>query len=209
MLIHWYWTGGPMPDWQWAIVRMWENMHPEFEVRGWTDDTIPTLRNQDLFDNPKRYSPRSNVGQYRANLLRYELLLDYGGVWVDTDLEPRRHIGPIVEQGAFAAWEEQDRYINNAFLGFPAGHPAMQKIVDGLRYSVTSQRDLRSNRQSGAVYITPILRDRKDVTILPQWQVYPYTYREMHRADEDFPDAWVVHRWANSIGKVRRGSRRR
>jgi hypothetical protein len=199
MIIHWYWTGGPMPDWQWAIVRMWQVMHPDFEVRGWTDDTIPTLRNQDLFDDPARFSPKSNVGQYRANLLRYELLLDYGGVWVDTDLEPRRHIGPLVEQGAFAAWETQDQWINNALLGFPAGHAAMQTIVDGLRDSVLSKRHLRSNHQSGARYITPILRDRDDVTVLPQSQVYPYRYDELHRKDEDFPDAWMVHRWANAI----------
>jgi mannosyltransferase OCH1-like enzyme len=199
MLIHWYWTGPPMPDWQWAIVRMWQDMHPDFEVRGWTDDTIPTLRNQDLFDDPARFSPKSHPGQFKADLLRYELLLDMGGVWVDTDLEPRRHIGPLVEQGAFAAWEEQGKWVNNALLGFPAGHPAMQHIVDGLRDSVLSQRHLRVNHQVGARYITPILRDRDDVTILPQEQVYPYRYDELHRAHDDFPDVWMVHRWANSL----------
>jgi hypothetical protein len=206
MLIHWYWTGPPMPEWQWNIVRMWEEMHPEFEVRGWTDETIPKLRNQDLFDDPKRFSPKSNVGQYKANLLRYELLLDYGGVWIDTDLEPRRHIGRLLELGAFAAWEDQDRWINNAFLHFPAGHPAMQTIVDGLRESVLGNPELRSNRQSGAMFITPLLRDRDDVTILPASHVYPYRYNELHRAGEDFPDAWVVHRWANSL-RGRRGLR--
>lgn len=198
MIIHWYWTGRPMPGWQQDIVRMWRDMHPDVEVRGWTDETIPTLRNQDLFDDPARFSPRSNVGQYRANLLRYELLLDFGGVWVDTDLEPRRHVGPLFEQGAFAAWESQDRWINNAFIGCEAGHPAMQAIVGGLRASVLRKRRLRSNHQSGSRYITPILRNRDDVNILDQRLVYPYGHNELHRASEDFPDVWVVHRWANA-----------
>jgi len=198
VIIHWYWTGGPMPAWQWDIVLAWQLLHPDVEVRGWTDETIPTLRNQDLFDDPRRFSPSSHFGQYRANLLRYELLLDYGGVWIDTDLEPRRHVGPLFEQGAFAAWETQGKWINNAFLGCEAGHPAMQTIVDGLRESVLSKRHLRSNHQSGARYITPLLRNRDDVTVLDQHLVYPYRYDELHRAGEDFPDAWVVHRWANA-----------
>jgi len=201
-LVHAYWGGGPLPDWQAALLDVWRDKH---DVMFWTDDNLPEMRTRDLFDDPARYSPSSHPGQYRANLLRYEVLHDYGGVWVDCDLEWRRDIGPLLELSGFAAWETQDQFINNAFLGFPAEHPALTAILDGLRHSVLSQPSQRSNVQSGAQYITPILRGRDDVTVLPQSQVYPYRWDELDRADSEFPDVWVVHHWANARRKADRG----
>lgn len=194
-LVHAYWGGGPIPDWQAKLLAGWQARH---EVRLWTDDDLPPLRNRDLFDDPARFSPSSHPGQYRANLLRYEVLHDMGGVWVDCDLEWRRDISPLLNLPGFCAWETQGKWINNAFLGFPAGHPALKAILDGLRKSVLGQRSKRSNVQSGAVYITPILNSRDDVVVLRQDEVYPYRWDELDRADEEFPEAWVVHHWANA-----------
>jgi len=193
-VVHAYWGGGPLPDWQRALLDVWRDKH---EVMFWTDDNLPDLRTRDLFDDPARFSPLTHPGQFRSDLLRWEVLHDYGGVWVDCDLEWRRDITPLLELPGFAAWELQDTFINTAFLGFPAGHPALVTIVEGLREQVLSNPGLRI--PTAGVYATPILRGRDDVVVLEKRQVYPYLYGEWHRADGPFDDdVWVVHHWANA-----------
>lgn len=54
-----------------------------------------------------------------ADWFRYKLLLEQGGIWVDTDvvcLQPLRYEHPVV-----FGWQD-DRYVNNAVLGLPPGH---------------------------------------------------------------------------------------
>jgi mannosyltransferase OCH1-like enzyme len=193
-LVHAYWGGAPLPDWQAALLDVWREKH---EVMFWTDDNLPDLRTRDLFDNPAQFSPKTHFGQFKADLLRWEVLHDYGGVWVDCDLEWRRDISPLLELPGFSAWEFEFSLINTAFMGFPAKHPALVTIVDGLRDRILSNPSLRI--PAAGSYATPNLRDRDDVVILPKRQVYPYLHGEWDKANGPFDDdVWVVHHWANA-----------
>lgn len=62
-----------------------------------------------------------------TDLFRYQLLLDRGGWWVDTDvycLSPALPVGP-------RAWAtESEGLINNAILKFPAGDPLCAHLVE-------------------------------------------------------------------------------
>src|SRR5690606_28737488 len=80
-VFHAFWGGPPMPAHLAAYLRRWQELHPYWEFRLWTPDNLPRLRNQDLFDAPEIYSPKSNPWQWRSDLARYELLYDMGGVY--------------------------------------------------------------------------------------------------------------------------------
>ena len=201
--IHAFWGGPPMPAYLAAHLQAWRDLHPGWGVTLWTPDTIPPLRHQKFYDQVERYSPKSNPWQYKANLIRYELLHDQGGWWVDMDMEPRVPLDALCGNRLVAAWERQDVWINNALIGAPAGHPALAEILDGIPASIRSQPRRRSTWQTGPRYVTPILRDREDVLVLDQAAVYPYSWDEPHRADEPFPDAIAVHHWHNRFGAAR------
>jgi mannosyltransferase OCH1-like enzyme len=188
-----------MPDYLARCLTTWRIFHPDWEFTLWTPEKLPELRHQVYFDDPRRWSPQSHPGQYRANLARYELLYDLGGVWVDCDLQCLRPIHTLLAGvTCFAAWEKQNRWINNAFIGCTPGHPAMAAVLDGIPASIESQPGKRSNWQTGARYITPILETRRDVRIFDQPLIYPYSYRELERGGEEFPNAYAVHHWANA-----------
>jgi len=67
----------------------WRRHHPAWEFREWTIDNLPQFRNRDLFDS----SP--NTG-HRSDILRYELLEQFGGIYVDLDFECRRPLDPLL-----------------------------------------------------------------------------------------------------------------
>jgi mannosyltransferase OCH1-like enzyme len=200
--LHVFWDGPPLPDEYKRHLWLWTEMHPSWGFTLWDDqayqrefsdtDTI------DFYRQPGHWSPRSNVWQWRTNIARYEILHRLGGVWVDVDMEPRKPITHLLGGSLVAAWERQDVWINNALMVAPPGHDALAAILAGLPSSVRAGRHRRSNWVTGARYITPILRRRQDVTVLDQALVYPYNFRELHRAGEPFPDALMVHHWANA-----------
>lgn len=204
--LHAYWDGPPLPDTHKQHLWTWTEMHPAWGFTLWDSQAYerefgdtPTLQH---YRNPVHWSPRSNPWQWRTNIARYHILHQLGGAWFDTDMEPRQPIDHLMDGRLVAAWEQQDRWINNAFLACPPGHPAITAVVDGLPAAILAGRRQRSNMTTGAKYITDILRGRDDVNILDQHLVYPYSYRELHRANEPFPDAIMVHRWHNTQSKT-------
>ena len=196
-ILHAWWGGPPMPDHLAAHLDRWRELHPDWEVRVWTPETTPRLRNQDLYDHPEKHSPKSNPWQWRSDLARYEILYDQGGVYVDCDLKPLRPIDPLVEGAESVIAREDKRYINNAFMGSSPGSRFLADVLRGLRRSVLAQPRARVNRQIGAHYLTRIARRHPELRVLGSELIYPYHWSELHRGDEEFPEAYTVHRWQN------------
>lgn len=174
----------------------WQQLHPTWEFNLWTPETVPTLRNQDMFDHPEKWSPASNPWQWRSDLSRYEILHDLGGVYVDCDLEPLRPIDDLLG-GEFIAREDR-RHVNNAFMGVRPGSPWISDILSGLRESALAHPRDRVNRQIGAYYLTRLIRRHLEVRILPAELVYPYHWSELDQRDRPVAeDAYTRHHWQN------------
>lgn len=176
----------------------WRDLHPDWEYRLWSEGDLPLLHNQDLYDRAEELCPGFE-GQLRSDVVRYELLLEYGGVWVDTDFECLRPIDGLLEDvGCFAAWEVQDRVVNNAILGCAPGHAFMARLVANLSASALSGRSIRPSKISGPHYLTAQYRGHEaELTVFPQAWFYPYACDELDRGGESFSDAWAVHHWHN------------
>jgi mannosyltransferase OCH1-like enzyme len=199
-VIHRIWLGAGEPQWIADLRASWDR--PGWRICDWTDENVATLfplSNQQIYDQAPAICPNA-VGQLRSDVLRYEILERFGGVYVDADLECLRPIDELVEPlTCFAAWEDR-LHVNNAFLGAVPRHPFMQAAVEGLVPYVRARRDrgYRPNRLTGPHYLTRLVRGfRSSITLLDRELIYPYAWNELHRADEDFPTAFAVHHWAN------------
>lgn len=196
-ILHRIWFGGPLPPELRAYGRSWEERHPGWEHVLWSEENLPPLHNQDLFDRAEEIAPR-NVGQLRSDIARYELLQRLGGVYVDCDFECRLPLDDLLRGiKSFAAWEVSGRWINNAILGAVPGHPFLGALVEGLELSVERFRGHRPNRMSGPQYLTRIYRRHGGLTVFPKDWFYPYLYDELERGQERFPQAYAIHHWAN------------
>jgi mannosyltransferase OCH1-like enzyme len=86
--IHQIWFGpNPRPQ-QWMST--WRERHPGWSYQLWTEETLPQLANQRLFET------LGSLWHGKADLARYEILHRYGGVYIDADAECVR---PLVDQG--------------------------------------------------------------------------------------------------------------
>jgi mannosyltransferase OCH1-like enzyme len=211
-ILHQIWVGpNPLPEQYAAYAETWQDLHPGWEYRLWTEDNLPAMRNRALFDRADDLVPAPNVQQFRADVLRYELLWSFGGLYVDVDFECRsnlEHLLPGLE--AFAAWEVQDTWIANGLMGAEPAHPFIDRLITGLEASAEHHKGQRPNISVGPQYLTKVYRRHSDeLAVLPTHLFYPYLYSDIGTPREHgpWPDAVAIHHWANRRRTLARGGR--
>lgn len=209
--VHRIWVGSQLPEEYVYYGLTWQKHHPGWTQILWSDkrqepqrgvvvNTIPSpLHNEALWQEAPKLVPAENVGQFRADLLRYEILLHYGGVYVDTDFECVKSIEPLLGGvAAFAAWETTDTWINNAIMGCEPGDLFFDALVGRLASNVREHSGAKPNVMSGPQYLTRLYRELEpDLTVFPQKMFYPYLWNQLNQKGRIFPDAYAIHHWAN------------
>lgn len=136
-VIHRLWLGPrPMPQRFKDYGRDWETLNPGWECHDWSWHDLPEdLANADIMDDTRRRSSRSDsieLATALADIIDYELIARFGGVYVNTDMQPVRPLPPELHEGEAWAARETDNRIVNAAMGGPPGHPFWQVMVDQL-----------------------------------------------------------------------------
>lgn len=139
-----------------------------------------------------------------ADMLRFEILLRWGGIYVDWDVEPMRPFDPLLGLESFAAWQDPK---NVAFgvIGAPAEHPAIRAALDEMLARIDAGDPTgqlggwKFIAHCGNNVVTKVWPGRSDMLLLPPGTFYPYYYNEKNRANEKFdltaPWSLAVHHW--------------
>ncbi len=190
-VLHRVWVGpAEMPGPQAEFGRGFERMHPDWEMRLWTDADLDGLG---IADAERR---RARSPAELSNLVRYEVLRRFGGVYVDTDVECRRPLdGLLAGVEAFSALEMPGRAACG-IIGAVPGHRLFERAARLAR--ATLGLGLHSADANGPYFLSLLLEQEPEVTIFGAEKFYPYTWEEPERAGEPFPDAYAVHHWSLS-----------
>lgn len=198
-----------MPEELAVNIEHWKIMHPNWGVTVWTERDLCWLRNRQLFDDAENIVPRDAVEQFRSDVARYEIILEYGGFYADVDTWPLKNIGDsLAKHETFAVWEDRS-WIGNTYLGGMAKSPVFKAIVNGLAANVKRHRGRRPNVLSGPKYITPLWK-LFDAYAAPTSWGFPYSYTHVKRntVPRDFDhDTHVVHQWHHTkkVTEAQRG----
>lgn len=131
-IIHQIWLGPKRPPPFFLKFReSWQANHPDWEYRLWTDQDLATydFELRDLYDQSDNYGEKSDI-------LRCEILLKYGGVYVDADFECLKPLDEIMAKYDFFSGieppheiPESDRVmlISNALIGSVPNHPILKR----------------------------------------------------------------------------------
>lgn len=198
-IMHHIWIGDPMPNHLAENLNAWADIHPDWDMKLWTEHEIDEigLQNQSLYDQAGKIVPRDAVEQFRADIVRYELLALFGGAYTDVDTRPIRSIEPALEgRKEFAAREDRN-WVGNTYLAAVPEHPIMHALIAEMPRNVTRFRGKRPNKLSGPQYLTPIWQ-RFNGYIAPTEQFYPYSYTNVKNdtvPDTFGPNVVAVHDW--------------
>lgn len=182
------------------VERFWERageLHPDWELVTYREPIEP-----DWFPITGPLFDRCRSGAQKAGLIRLEVLLNTGGVYLDSDVELYRPLDALLGLRGFAAWEDPE-VVPDAVLAAEPEHPAIREClrlaVDRITSDAGEWRTGNGAWATGPGVTTTVLPGRADFALLPPGSFYPYHYTEKHRRHEDHRTAqpWALgaHHW--------------
>lgn len=202
-----------MPDKYKAYGEQLQELNPGWEYTEWNLDNMPPIINQSTFDAiagmPKSsitMDPARAIAVQQADVLGYEIVYQFGGIYLNTDIQPLRPFDELLEETkdtAFACWEGLygDRwFLVNALLGGPKGHRFYGDIIDELPLRYLNMFMAPMEQTTGPHLITDIY-ERKwqknpGFTALPKHYFNPVHFGEI----EIGQDASSKVEWARQQG---------
>ncbi|CCI39677.1 unnamed protein product [Albugo candida] len=146
-IIHQIWLGPhPIPAFCLQQMKTWQQIHPKWDYKLWTDNELSTLK----LRNENRFNLAANFGE-KSDILRYEILLQFGGLYVDVDFKCLKSFEGLckvrsihshypfvdltrVETFSFVTGISNTSVfeLNNGLLACTQHHPIMKELVDTL-----------------------------------------------------------------------------
>lgn len=202
-IIHQIYLGdNPLSEQELYWQKTWIDKNPDWSHVLWDDAKIESdlkITHPTVFENCKSFAEKSDI-------LRLEILYQFGGLYVDTDFECLKNIDPLFQDREIVLFLEKPKKICNAFFGSSKRNSDVKRLIDGLPSRKKSHGNHRSVAfKYGPEYITEKLGWEigvPDGLNCLKKTVYPYHWKEKHRRKEDFtkthPEAHAVHHWNGS-----------
>jgi Glycosyltransferase sugar-binding region containing DXD motif len=196
-IIHRVWVGSdPMPEVFERYGETWRNHHPHWEMKLWTDDNLPPLEYPHALQ-------RARSANERSNLLRYEALREYGGVYVDTDFECMKALDSLLPGIKVFVARSASGGVKNSIIGAVPHHPFMETIVRESSELVGSHEGPwhPGLKPTGQKLLQRLVPDFADVIVFGSEKFFPYSQWETPRPSHEYVDAYAIHHWART-GRV-------
>jgi mannosyltransferase OCH1-like enzyme len=123
-IIHYCWFGGnPLPELTLKCIESWKKYCPDYKIIEWNERNfnVNTINYTTKAYEAKKYA-------FVADYARFEILYQYGGIYLDTDVEIVKPIDDLLQQSIFLGREEIDR-VNPGLI---VGCEAQDKFVGDL-----------------------------------------------------------------------------
>ncbi len=202
-IIHQIWLGSPLPESFVALQQSWVEHHMgrDWKYKLWTDEDVAQmiLYNQEFYDASDNYGVKSDI-------LRWEILYMYGGVYVDMDYECLRALDDFhYTYDFYTALQPLDTWfvqLGAALFGSKPGHPILRHCIETIKNDWHLQG---APKKTGPVHFTKSfcacagMDGNKDIAF-PALYFYPLGCQEnpINKLDWIQQGSYAVHWWAKS-----------
>ena len=123
-IIHYCWFGGnPMPKDSLNNIESCKKYNPDYKVIIWNENNFDITANKymkEAYDN-KKYA-------FVTDYVRLKVLYDYGGIYMDTDVEVLKSFDSLLDHHAFSGFEGFDR-IQTGTMGAEPGNRWIELLL--------------------------------------------------------------------------------
>lgn len=197
-IIHYCWFGkSELPQLAKKCIESWKYCCPDFEIRLWNED------NYDVEKNPYMFAAyKDKKWAYVSDYARVDVVNEYGGIYLDTDVELLRPLDMLMREKAFAGFES-GIYVSFG-LGFGAGrnNPVLCDLLNlyadlpwdgGMVACPTFQSKILEKH--GLIRNNTFQR-LENITILPARYLSPMSVNTGRMYDSS--ESFAVHHYAGS-----------
>ena len=200
--IHQIWIGPkklPKKYLNWG--RTWIHKNPSWKYKLWTEKEIKKLplKNKNLFEST------NNIG-FKSDIARYEILYNFGGLYIDTDFECIQEIPDFLRYFDFVSCLgfAYTPVILNGFLMSSYKNKIINEIISELNFPKKNKDPMDIINASGPLMLTNIYFKNHDNNsmVLPSNYCYPYPSflinSSVIKKDEVSSISFALHHWEMS-----------
>ncbi|MFT7533878.1 MAG: hypothetical protein ACI9FD_004921 [Gammaproteobacteria bacterium] len=197
-IIHQIWIGPRQPP---QAMLSWRDRHPEWDYYLWTEETIDfPLQNQEQYEASPTYSGKSNV-------IRYELMHRYGGVYIDADTGCLNTLpDSMLIDDFFAVFEDEQALpgrVGTTYFGCIPECPVMHSMIRSISNQPTKAiASTPSWKITGPLPFTEAIENVGDGKIYPSYLFFPYHHSGNCCSDEQFEKAYAIHLWDTTFSEL-------
>lgn len=174
-VIHYCWFGGKeKPEIVKKCIKSWKKELTDYEIIEWNEKNFDIEVNDYV-----REAYRRKKYAFVSDYVRVEKLYNYGGIYLDTDVEVFRNFNQFLNESSFWGFEEKN-FIGTSTIGAEKGNSV---IGEFLKF----YENRSFNQVTNVVTITEILKKHGitmdgnyqktgDITVYPQEYFSPYDY---------------------------------
>ena len=123
-VIHYCWFGGAKkPESVERCIESWHKLCPSYEIREWNEFNFNC---EQLPYCSQAY--RAKRWAFVSDYARLKIILDHGGVYLDTDVELIKPLDALLALDAFAGFESSRNVATGLGFGAVAGHPVVRAM---------------------------------------------------------------------------------
>lgn len=175
-IIHQLWIGPKQPPIE--LMKTWKEKNTDYEYIHWNEEEFVkrnmTFKCQEKVDEIEEINGK-------ADILRWEILYKYGGIFLDADsicIEPIDE--ELLDKKCFAGWEQEELrkgLIATGTMGFPPKHPLVKAAISWILNNEVSQEKakLMAWQSVGPGLLTRMYNtgNFKDLHIFPSYFFLP------------------------------------
>ena len=200
-IIHHVWPGcDPFKEKFHNFRLSWMRYHPDWTFYFWRLDNLP--QNIDLeikealLDNNYAITPKSD-------LLRFEIVRIYGGVYVDTDMECLKVFDDFMGYDFFTGYEDNESIICPSLFGSIPNHPILEEIcktsIRNAKISGYKKTNAKPHKITSVKPFTEIVSRHLDdptIKVFLKDYFYPVYYNERYRLNDNYLNSYAKHHWS-------------
>jgi mannosyltransferase OCH1-like enzyme len=202
-VIHRIWLGtNPLPDEVKGYLDGQQKICKGYAWQVWTDKTISEIRDFMLPSSWTMLQDDCLTPVIKSDILRYELLRLFGGIYLDTDVEVIRPFDELLNIPFFCGWESGEK-IGTAIIGSIPFHPICRTMSDKIYTNYCQSGPPQSAYQQlvfgGPYLFTDVLAEFKTVCPFPRGFFFPHQKPEIPTAIHFFVGGQTKAGWTHQM----------
>lgn len=125
-IIHYCWFGkNELPDITKKCIESWKKHCPDYEIIEWNEDNFNV--------SSIKYTAQAYAEQkyaFVADYARFKILYEYGGIYLDTDVEIVKSIDNLLNHIVFLGREEKDRVNPGLIIGAEKNNDFIAEMIE-------------------------------------------------------------------------------
>ena len=125
-IIHYFWFGKKeLPNIFNKCIESWKKYCPDYEIKLWTEDNFDV----DIIPYCKQAYQKKRYA-YVSDYARLYVLYNYGGIYLDIDVEMLKNIDDLLVNECFMGFEEGNKVAPGLILGTVKGNENIKNIMN-------------------------------------------------------------------------------